>query len=141
MCAISGMIHLPCVEETKAKMLASMHRRGPDSNGCYQDNEATLLHARLAVIDIDGGKQPMAFSFGGETYILVYNGELYNTDEIRIELCKLGHEFSGHSDTEVVLHAYAQWQEKCLDRFNGIFAFAVWEEKAKRLFFRARVQN
>ena len=134
MCAISGMIHLPCVEETKAKMLASMHRRGPDSNGCYQDNEATLLHARLAVIDIDGGRQPMAFSFGGETYILVYNGELYNTDEIRTELCKLGHEFSGHSDTEVVLHAYAQWQEKCLDRFNGIFAFAVWEEKAKRLF-------
>lgn len=134
MCAISGMIHLPCVEETKAKMLASMHRRGPDSNGCYQDNEATLLHARLAVIDIDGGKQPMAFSFGGETYILVYNGELYNTDEVRVELCKLGHKFSGHSDTEVVLHAYAQWQEKCLDRFNGIFAFAVWEEKAKRLF-------
>ena len=134
MCAISGMIHLPCVEETKAKMLASMHRRGPDSNGCYQDNEATLLHARLAVIDIDGGRQPMAFSFGGETYILVYNGELYNTDEIRTELCKLGHKFSGHSDTEVVLHAYAQWQEKCLDRFNGIFAFAVWEEKAKRLF-------
>lgn len=134
MCAISGMIHLPCVEETKAKMLASMHRRGPDSNGCYQDNEATLLHARLAVIDIDGGKQPMAFSFGGETYILVYNGELYNTDEVRGELCKLGHKFSGHSDTEVVLHAYAQWQEKCLDRFNGIFAFAVWEEKAKRLF-------
>jgi len=134
MCAISGMINLPCPEQTKTKMLASMQRRGPDDSGAYQSNEATLLHARLAVIDIVGGKQPMAFSNGGEVYIIVYNGELYNTDELRQELIKLGHQFAGHSDTEVVLHAYVQWKEGCLTRFNGIFALAVWEEKARRLF-------
>ena len=134
MCAIAGMICLPCAEETKAKMLSTMYRRGPDGNGCYQKDEATLLHARLAVIDIDGGRQPMEFSFGGETYIIVYNGELYNTDELRQELRRLGHEFAGHSDTEVLLHAYVQWKDGCLNRLNGIFAFAVWEERAKRLF-------
>ena len=134
MCAIAGMIGLPCTEETKKKMLATMHRRGPDENGVYQKNEATLLHSRLAVIDIAGGKQPMAFSCGKENYSIVYNGELYNTREIRDELIKSGHEFLGHSDTEVVLHAYAQWKEECLHRFNGIFAFAVWEAQGKRLF-------
>jgi len=134
MCAIAGLICLPCAKATKAKMLLSMHHRGPDENGCYQKDGVTLLHSRLAVIDIDGGKQPMAFSLGGENYVIVYNGELYNTDELRRELTKCGHRFLGHSDTEVVLHAYVQWGEDCLTRFNGIFAFAVWEERAKRLF-------
>ena len=134
MCAIAGLICLPCAQETKAKMLLSMHHRGPDENGCYQKDGVTLLHSRLAVIDIDGGKQPMAFSLGGENYVIVYNGELYNTDQLRRELTKCGHQFLGHSDTEVVLHAYVQWGEDCLARFNGIFAFAVWEERAKRLF-------
>ena len=76
----------------------------------------------------------MAFSYGGETYIIVYNGELYNTDELRRELINCGHSLEGHSDTEVVLHAYAQWSEACLERFNGIFAFAVLEHKRKKLF-------
>ena len=134
MCAISGMIGLPCAEQTKKKMLSTMHHRGPDGNGCYQKEDTTLLHARLAVIDLDGGRQPMAYSCNGENYIIVYNGELYNTDELRRELGRLGHEFAGHSDTEVLLHAYVQWKESCLDRLNGIFAFAVWEENAKRLF-------
>ena len=70
----------------------------------------------------------------GERYVLVYNGELYNTEEIRRELLKLGHFFEGHSDTEVVLHAYTQWGEACVERFNGIFAFGVWEVRKKRLF-------
>lgn len=76
----------------------------------------------------------MTLHWAGETYTLVYNGELYNTHEVRRELLALGHKFGGHSDTEVVLHAYAQWGEQCLDKFNGIFAFAVWEEREKRLF-------
>lgn len=76
----------------------------------------------------------MYLEYGGESYTLVYNGELYNTPEIRRELEKEGHHFEGHSDTEVVLHAYAQWGRGCLDRLNGIFAFAVWEENRKRLF-------
>ena len=134
MCAIAGMINLPCAEETKAKMLATMQRRGPDDHGVFQEKQTTLLHARLAVIDVDRGKQPMAFSCNGETYIIVYNGELYNTDELRQELIKSGHEFASHSDTEVVLHAYVQWKQGCLERFNGIFAFAIWEQKAQRLF-------
>ncbi len=134
MCAIAGMIDLPCAEETKRKMLATMYRRGPDDNGVYQKNGVTLLHARLAVIDINRGKQPMSFSCNGENYTIVYNGELYNTDELRRELIASGHEFMSHSDTEVVLHAYVQWGQGCLERFNGIFAFGVWEEKAKQLF-------
>lgn len=134
MCAIAGMISLPSDETAKSKMLATMARRGPDSNGIYQHENCCLLHARLAIIDPEGGKQPMELSWAGERYVLIYNGELYNTEEIRMELAKLGHIFSGHSDTEVVLHAYAQWGQACLEKFNGIFAFGVWEENAKRLF-------
>ena len=93
-----------------------------------------LLHARLEVIDLTGGAQPMHYTQNGKNYCIVYNGELYNTGEIRKELQLLGHHFVGHSDTEVVLHAYAQWGEVCLERFNGIFSFGVWEEGSKRLF-------
>ena len=134
MCAIAGIIGLKTEEKTCSKMLATMMRRGPDSTGEYQSGLCTLLHARLAIIDPVGGRQPMELDFAGEHYILVYNGELYNTQEIRQELLKCGHYFKGHSDTEVVLHAYAQWGEVCVQRFNGIFAFAVWEEKRQRLF-------
>jgi asparagine synthase (glutamine-hydrolysing) len=76
----------------------------------------------------------MTLNYGREKYILVYNGELYNTPELRAELTKLGHEFTERSDTEVLLHAYAEWGDKCVDRFNGIYAFAVWEHISKRLF-------
>ena len=134
MCAIAGVIGLKLEEDTIRRMLESMHRRGPDDRGCYQKGDCGLLHARLAIIDPEGGRQPMALNRAGETYILVYNGELYNTEEIRNELIPLGHRFQGHSDTEVVLHAYAQWGAECVDKFNGIFAFAVWEEKGQRLF-------
>ncbi|MBR4290272.1 MAG: asparagine synthase (glutamine-hydrolyzing) [Oscillospiraceae bacterium] len=135
MCAIAGMISLASCEDTNAKMLKTMARRGPDASGVYQRGDATLLHSRLAIIDPAGGMQPMELSFDGEHYILVYNGELYNTQEVREELERAGHTFTGHSDTEVVLHAFAQWGKACLEKFNGIFAFAVWEENRKRLFF------
>ena len=134
MCAIAGCIHLLMKQETIRAMLSTMARRGPDGQGCYQEGQCTLLHTRLAIIDPQGGKQPMSLEYGGEEYTLVYNGELYNTQEIRRTLEALGHLFLGHSDTEVVLHAYAQWKSGCLERFNGIFAFAVWERKAQRLF-------
>ena len=134
MCAIAGMIGVTAEELTIQKMLKSMERRGPDGNGIFQIRDTTLLHTRLAIIDPAGGRQPMELSWAGERYILVYNGELYNTEEIRKELLKLGHRFEGHSDTEVVLHAYAQWGRDCVDRFNGIFALGVWEEKHGRLF-------
>ena len=134
MCAIAGMISLAAKEDTVNAMLKTMKRRGPDSSGVCQCGKAALLHSRLAIIDPDGGKQPMELHHAGERYILVYNGELYNTNELRAELKKAGHQFDGHSDTEVVLHAYAQWGADCVQRFNGIFAFAVWEEKQGRLF-------
>ena len=134
MCAIAGLIGLKLPAGSAEKILQTMVRRGPDDTGIYEKGNCTLLHARLAVIDPAGGRQPMRLSQKGEDYQIVYNGELYNTEQIRRELLKLGHSFSGHSDTEVVLHSYAQWGEACLEKFNGIFAFAVWEEKRRRLF-------
>lgn len=134
MCAIAGMVALLEYPDSAEKMLATMTRRGPDATGVYRHEDVVLLHARLAVVDIEGGSQPMHLLLGGESYTLVYNGELYNTQEIRQELQKLGHTFTGHGDTEVLLHAYVQWGESCLQRLNGIYAFAVWEEKRRRLF-------
>lgn len=134
MCAIAGMIGLAFSEEVIDKMLLTMHRRGPDENGIFKDRDCLLLHSRLSIIDPDGGKQPMQLQWNGETYSLIYNGELYNTQEIRHQLEGQGHTFLGYSDTEVVLHAYAQWGEQCLERMNGIFAFGVWEQRKQRLF-------
>ena len=134
MCGIAGMIGQQVDGDTRERILKSMERRGPDGSGIYTSNECTLLHARLAVIDPKGGAQPMALDWQDQRYILVYNGELYNTREIRNELAGLGHSFKSHSDTEVLLHAYAQWGADCLELLNGIFAFAVWEEHKKCLF-------
>lgn len=134
MCGIAGTLGITPNATALSGMLSTMHRRGPDDNGIYLKEDVALLHARLSIIDPEGGRQPMTLSWNGETYVLVYNGELYNTEEIRNQLLALGHHFLGHSDTEVVLHAYAEWSDGCVDRFNGIFAFAVWEEKRRRLF-------
>ncbi len=134
MCAIAGCIGLELQECTAEKMLKTMDRRGPDGRGSLYLPGCVLLHTRLAVIDPAGGRQPMELEWGGERYSLVYNGETYNTEELRQELRKLGHSFQTHCDTEVVLHAYAQWGREALSKINGIFAMAVWEHKARRLF-------
>lgn len=138
MCAIAGLIRLEFDQTIMDKMLATMLRRGPDANGKYISNCCGLLHSRLSIIDPAGGSQPMELEWAGESYTIVYNGELYNTEELRRELKALGHSFQGHSDTEVVLHAYAQWAGKALDLFNGIFAFGVWEERKKTTVFGQR---
>ena len=132
MCAIAGILGLP--EGNVPKMLETMTRRGPDAKGVFRDRDCTLLHARLTVIDPEGGRQPMTWDRGDECFTVVYNGELYNTEELRRKLLSLGHRFEGHSDTEVLLHAYAQWGENCLDLLNGIYAFGVWEYRKRRLF-------
>ena len=132
MCAIAGILGLP--EGNVPKMLETMTRRGPDAKGIFRDRDCTLLHARLTVIDPEGGRQPMTWDRGDECFTVVYNGELYNTEELRRKLLSLGHRFEGHSDTEVLLHAYAQWGENCLDLLNGIYAFGVWEHRKRRLF-------
>lgn len=134
MCAIAGIFDIPTQRETLEKMLCTMHRRGPDAHGICPLEGGYLLHARLIVVDPDGGKQPMTLHFAGEEYTIVYNGELYNTVELRTALEKLGHVFAGRSDTEVLLHAYAQWGSQCLEKLNGIYAFAVWEKHRRRLF-------
>ena len=134
MCAISGLIRLEYNRQIQRRFLETMRHRGPDGQGIYESEECCLLHTRLAIVDPAGGKQPMSLSWQGEEISIVYNGELYNTDEIRHQLIRLGHMFHTHSDTEVLLHAYAQWGENCVDKLNGIFAFAVWEENKKRLF-------
>jgi len=134
MCAIAGILDLKADPPVLEKMLETMARRGPDDRGICQEPRCTLLHTRLAIIDPQGGQQPMTLQWGEETYVLVYNGELYNTEELRQELKALDHSFQGHSDTEVVLHSYAQWGQACLERFNGIFSMAVWEKNRQRLF-------
>ncbi len=134
MCAIAGVIGLPCNENISKEMLKTMARRGPDAQDQFVSGNCCLMHARLAVIDLAGGCQPMTTTWEGETYTIVYNGELYNTEELRRLLILSGHKFCGHSDTEVVLHAYAQWSEACVEKFNGIFAFGIWEHKRKKLF-------
>ena len=134
MCAIAGVLGLYTDDSTLKKMLSTMSRRGPDTTGICAFQDGWLLHARLAVIDLKGGRQPMTNQKDEDEYTIVYNGELYNTPELRKELEQLGHSFLGHSDTEVLLHSYAQWGEKCLEKLNGIFAFAVWEKKQHRLF-------
>ena len=128
MCGIAGMIGLSAGPDIQKKILATMARRGPDGNGVFQDENCTLLHSRLAIIDPAGGAQPM--NAAGHT--IIYNGELYNTEEMRSELQKLGHHFLTRCDTEVVLYSFLQWEEDCLEKFNGIFAFAVWN--GRRLF-------
>ena len=134
MCGIAGLVGLETNDGINRKLLDTMKHRGPDGEGVYQKNGCALLHVRLSVIDPAGGSQPMTLDWAGERYTLVYNGELYNTDEIRRELVAAGHIFRGHSDTEVVLHSFAQWGDACVERFNGIFAFGAWEERKGRLF-------
>ena len=122
-------------EETAVSaMLSTMRRRGPDGKGSYTWQDVCLLHTRLSIIDPSGGAQPMVLDRGKERYVITYNGELYNTQELRKELTALGHTFYGHSDTEVLLHGYAQWKEGVLEKLNGIFAFAVLEEHTGRSF-------
>ena len=136
MCSIAGMIDLRHDVRTLdlREMKHAMKSRGPDQRGVFLSESAALFHNRLCVIDIENGRQPMICDWGGKSYVIVYNGELYNTAEVRDALIAAGHEFSGHSDTEVLLKAYIEWGDACVERLNGIFAFAVYEVEAKRLF-------
>ncbi|MDR1409740.1 MAG: asparagine synthase (glutamine-hydrolyzing) [Oscillospiraceae bacterium] len=136
MCGIAGLISYDRAPEPEVLlgMRNTLLHRGPDQQGLYVDEHAGFAHTRLSVVDLEHGRQPMYLRHGDEEYLLVYNGELYNTEELRAELLAVGYHFEGHSDTEVLLAAYSHWQGACLDRLNGIFAFAVWEKHRKRLF-------
>ncbi|MFC7393179.1 asparagine synthase (glutamine-hydrolyzing) [Scopulibacillus cellulosilyticus] len=138
MCGITGWIDwrkdLRYEQQTIHQMAKSIEHRGPDDLNTWLSPRAAFGHARLIVVDPNGGAQPMQKSMNGHTYTMVYNGELYNTEDIRRALLELGHTFKGHSDTEVLLSSYIEWGEDCLDRFNGIFAFAIWDETKQKLF-------
>ena len=134
MCGIAGMINMHFDDKICNDIISTMVRRGPDDQGIYNYENCALLHRRLSVRDPSGGKQPMILNMNGKRYAIVYNGELYNTEELRAELVRLGHCFSNNSDTEVILHAFVQWDREALNKFNGIFSFAVFEENTHRLF-------
>ncbi len=133
MCGIAGIVDFEndmlneCA--TLAAMMDAVSHRGPDSAGTFLTHQAALGHRRLTVVDPAGGSQPMTRSIGTNTYTIVYNGELYNTPEIKQELTEQGHRFFSHSDTEVLLMSYVEWGPSCVERLNGIFAFAIWDEK------------
>lgn len=140
MCGITGFLDYNKKIDNEAKnvlrgMRDSLIRRGPDDSGEYFSDFAALGHRRLSVVDLKHGGQPMIKDRGGKKYILCYNGELYNTEELRGELSSLGHGFDGHSDTEVLLCAYIEWGCECVKKLNGIFAFTVYDEAEDRFFF------
>ncbi|MEC3883707.1 asparagine synthase (glutamine-hydrolyzing) [Halobacillus sp. HZG1] len=138
MCGIVGWIDAAHKTEEKASILDRMantlQHRGPDDYQKWIEGPAAFGHQRLIVVDPAGGKQPMIRKARDEEYILCYNGELYNTEDIRDQLKAKGWTFQSHSDTEVVLVSYMEWGGSCVDYLNGIFAFSVWEKHRKRLF-------
>lgn len=138
MCGIAGWIEKDSKMVERGKILKTMsetlENRGPDENGIYINGDTALIHRRLVVIDRENGKQPMSARHGDATYVIVYNGELYNAADLREELRADGFHFRGHSDTEVVLKAYIKYGARCGERLNGIFAFAVFNTKDRSLF-------
>jgi asparagine synthase (glutamine-hydrolysing) len=134
MCGIAGQLSPQGIGEREPgfyqRLLSTMTRRGPDQEGRFLDDHCALLHRRLSVIDPEKGLQPMTI----DGHIIVYNGELYNTKELRADLTSEGVRFETHSDTEVLLRAYLRWGQDCTKRLNGIFAFAIYDSGNKTLF-------
>lgn len=137
MCGIAGILQRKQkmrLEESVKKMLSTIVHRGPDAEGIFvnSSNTVALGHRRLSIIDLSqNGKQPMEYR---GRYHVTFNGEIYNYLEIREELQKAGHEFRTETDTEVLLAAYSEWGPKCVDHFNGMWSFAVYDEEKKSLF-------
>ncbi len=138
MCGIAGWIdwERDLTRETDSvhAMGATLACRGPDTDGLFITERAAFAHRRLIVVDPSGGAQPMTRKLGDSSYTLVYNGELYNTEDVRKELLDAGYTFQSYSDTEVVLLSYIAWGSQCVQKFNGIFAFAIWDEGKRQLF-------
>src|SRR5947207_11621087 len=135
MCGLAGVLNLkpgpPVDRETLQHMAGAIQHRGPDEFGIYRDSQCGLAHARLSIIDLATGQQPMTNE--DRTLWLVFNGEIFNYVELRAELLELGHQFRTHSDTEVILHAYEAWGPDAFARFNGQWAVALWDSRDKKL--------
>jgi asparagine synthase (glutamine-hydrolysing) len=136
MCGICGYVSKQKTDDNLniLNMTSTLASRGPDNLDISICDNTYLGHTRLSIIDLDSGNQPMEKILNNEKYVIVYNGELYNFKEIKETLISLGHSFSTNSDTEVILTAYIEYKEKCLDLFNGIYAFAIYSENDKSLF-------
>ncbi|MBQ4527255.1 MAG: asparagine synthase (glutamine-hydrolyzing) [Clostridia bacterium] len=119
---------------TLTVMGRTMKHRGPDDTGVYLSKNVLMHHNRLSVMDVNGGKQPMSVSSGEKKYTIIYNGEIYNTDELKEELSLSGAIFNTKCDTEVVLWSYIKWKDKCVEKLNGIFSFVIYDEEECRLF-------
>ncbi len=135
MCGIAGILNLSkeSVSPTNLrKMTDIISHRGPDGEGQWIENFVGLGHRRLSIIDLSpAGHQPMISA--DQRYVLSYNGEIYNFNEIRIELESYGYQFRSQTDSEVVLYAFAKWGLDCVRKFNGMFAFAIWDTKKQNL--------
>ncbi|WP_307338885.1 asparagine synthase (glutamine-hydrolyzing) [Caldalkalibacillus uzonensis] len=138
MCGITGWVKW---KEPMAKhrslintMARTLTKRGPDEINIWTNEHVAFGHTRLIVVDPRGGRQPMHFRAGEQCWTIVYNGELYNTDKLRSELEQEGIPFNSHSDTEVLLKAYACWGPSCVEKLNGIYAFAIWNHHEYSLF-------
>ena len=138
MCGITGFINLTNdiskMKDTIISMNETLKKRGPDEDGYYYEKHAVLGHKRLIVVDPNGGKQPMTAMFNNNTYTIVYNGQLYNTSDLRNELQENGFAFNSYSDTEVLLKSYIFWGYDVLKKLNGIFGFAIWDNTKQELF-------
>ena len=140
MCGIVGFTNYDgnMRNEEAGRVLSNMNntlsKRGPDENGIYIKEDICIAHRRLIVIDPEGGKQPMICKYLGNTYVITYNGQIYNTKELRKTLEDSGFTFEGHCDTEVLLKAFIYYGYNVVNHLNGIFAFAIWNEGKKELF-------
>lgn len=136
MCGITGIIHFdgsPVSSNVIQSMTDVIMHRGPDGEGIYCQENIAMGNRRLAILDLsEAGKQPM-FSLN-KRHIIVYNGELYNYQTLRAELMNLGHQFSSNTDTEVILNSYIQWGRDCLNKFNGMFAFSIYDNQNNTIF-------
>jgi asparagine synthase (glutamine-hydrolysing) len=135
MCGICGIVKRAGAEPPDhlllQRMMGRLRHRGPDSSGWYRDATAALGHTRLAIIDVEGGAQPLCNEDG--TLWISFNGEIFNYVEIAEELVARGHVLRTRSDTEVIIHAFEQWGARCFERFNGQWAIALWDNRARRL--------
>ncbi|MGZ5119288.1 MAG: asparagine synthase (glutamine-hydrolyzing), partial [Burkholderiales bacterium] len=136
MCGIAGILNLrpgtvPPPRDAIISMGSALFHRGPDEFGIYRDRSAGLAHARLSIVDLSTGQQPLANE--DETLWIVFNGEIFNHIELRAELERLGHRFRTRSDTEVIVHAYEAWGENAFARMNGQWAVALWDSVKRRL--------
>jgi asparagine synthase (glutamine-hydrolysing) len=120
-------------QDVLSKMTNAIQHRGPDDEGYWFSERAAIGHRRLFVIDPAGGKQPMVYRSGDHSIVLSYNGFIYNFKDLKAELENLGHRFKSESDAEVLLHSYLEWGEEFVQRINGVFAFAIWDERRQAL--------